>query len=259
MRNKVKKASLLIWPGLLYIIWVSSVSAETPPFPAYVKEPMVNVRSGPSIEASILTRAKQGDRVLIEEVQSNWWRSKLSDGTKGWIHKSVLTTTAEGKKGISDKDIEPQITSGNAFFSDGKYDEAIKEYLQALKLKPDSALAHYNLANAYDARGVPDEAIVEHNRALQLQPNYPEARYNLGLIYFSLEDFEKAIAEWKEAVALKPDYAEAHFNLAVVYERVDEKKALEQWKKYLEVAKDLASHQQMVKRVQEHLKTPGGP
>ena len=62
----------------------------------------------------------------------------------------------------------------------GKLEEAIAEYREALRLKPDYPEAHANLGNALKDQGKLDEAITECREALRLKPDYAEAHYNLG-------------------------------------------------------------------------------
>ena len=65
----------------------------------------------------------------------------------------------------------------------GRFEEAIKEYQTAIKLKPDYAKAYNNLGTAYYDRGRLDEAIKEYQTAIKLQPDYADAHRNLALAY----------------------------------------------------------------------------
>ena len=59
-------------------------------------------------------------------------------------------------------------------------DEAIGEYREALRLKPDYAEAHNNLGVALEDRGSLDGAIAEYREALRLKPDFPQGRVGLG-------------------------------------------------------------------------------
>jgi len=61
----------------------------------------------------------------------------------------------------------------------GRTDEAIAEFAEALRLKPDNAEAHYDLGALYGREGKLDEAIAEFQEAIRLQPDYAAARLNL--------------------------------------------------------------------------------
>ena len=55
----------------------------------------------------------------------------------------------------------------------GKTAEAIDRYNQALRIKPDSAVAHYRLGNALAMTGRPADAVAHYAEALRLAPNRP--------------------------------------------------------------------------------------
>jgi hypothetical protein len=68
---------------------------------------------------------------------------------------------------------------GTAYAKQGLIDEAIAEYREALRLKPDLAdLAdvHFNLALAYKVKGLKNEALREFEKGLKIRPNDEEAR-----------------------------------------------------------------------------------
>ena len=62
----------------------------------------------------------------------------------------------------------------------GKLEEAIASYRQAVRLKPDYAEAYNNLGNALKDQGKLEEAIASYQQALRLKPDYAEAHNNLG-------------------------------------------------------------------------------
>ncbi len=97
-------------------------------------------------------------------------------------------------------------------------DEAIEQYLTAIKLKPDYAEVHINLGNIYQARNMPSQAIEQYLTAIKLKPGLAEAHYDLGVIYLSLNMPDKAIEHYLIAIKLKPDYLEAHYNLGAIYQ-----------------------------------------
>jgi len=62
----------------------------------------------------------------------------------------------------------------------GQTDEAISQYREAIRLKPDYAEACNNLGNALSDKGQFDEAISQYQQAIRLKPDYAEARTNLA-------------------------------------------------------------------------------
>ena len=111
---------------------------------------------------------------------------------------------------------------GIALHDQGKLDEAIAEYREAIRLKPDYAEAHYNLGIALSDQGKLDEAIAEYREAIRLKPDSADAHNNLGIALQDQGKLDEAIAEYREAIRLKPDYAEAHNNLGIALQRPGE-------------------------------------
>ncbi len=136
---------------------------------------------------------------------------------------------------------------GLAYYKKGRVEEAIQEYLTAIKLKPDYLEAHQNLGGTYAKQGRLDEAIQEYLTALKLQPNYPGAHNNLGLAYYNQGRPEEAIKEFTAALRLNPDFAEAHYNIGLVYYsqgRLDE--AIQEYTTALKLKPDyLEAHQNL--------------
>ena len=103
----------------------------------------------------------------------------------------------------------------NALAYSGRLPEAIPEYQAALRLQPQLAAAHYNLANALASTGRLPEAIPEYQAALRIQPDLAEAHANFGTTLARIPGrLPEAIAEYRAALRLQPDRAEVHFGLA---------------------------------------------
>jgi tetratricopeptide (TPR) repeat protein len=149
---------------------------------------------------------------------------------------------------------------GAAVENEGKIDEAIHHYSEALRIEREYADAHYNLANAlmktgktekaeearshldealrikpnfaeahnalgtyYLIQGKMDEAITQISAAVRLKPDYAVAYNNLGTAFGSRGQIEEAISQYTEAVRLDPGYADAHTNLGVLLARQGKK------------------------------------
>jgi tetratricopeptide (TPR) repeat protein len=96
---------------------------------------------------------------------------------------------------------------------EGHLDEAISFYRKALNVKPDSVEALNNLGAALSDQGRFDDAIHEFNEALRLDPDTASAHHNLGLALAKKGRLDEAIACFRDALRLDPAYFEAHCNL----------------------------------------------
>ncbi len=101
----------------------------------------------------------------------------------------------------------------------GRLDEAVGHYAQALQLDPDYAVAHYNLAAAFRAKGMRDEAVAHFKQALLLQPGFALAHNGLGRVLLDRGSSGEALTELQQALRLAPDNAEVHNNLGIAYVR----------------------------------------
>jgi tetratricopeptide (TPR) repeat protein len=103
---------------------------------------------------------------------------------------------------------------GNALRGNGRLDEAISTYREALRLEPNEAVVHNNLGAALGDKGRIDEAIAEYREAIRLDPSYATAHHNLGGLLCNQGRLDEGIAETREALRLNKDFVEAHYNLA---------------------------------------------
>lgn len=108
---------------------------------------------------------------------------------------------------------------GNVYADQGRLDEAIKEYLTALKIKPYYASVHNNLGTAYYEKGNVDMAIKEYMMALKIKPDYADAHNNLGAAYYEQGKIDEAIKEYLASLKVRSDFAPAHYNLGRAYRK----------------------------------------
>lgn len=114
----------------------------------------------------------------------------------------------------------------NALSQTGRFEEAVKHYHEVLRIEPDHIEACTNMGHALDALGRADEAIEAYRAAtgMDLRRTDPaalaRAHLNLGSALGNEGDLDAAIAEYREAVKLRPDYDNAHFWWGVASERL---------------------------------------
>jgi tetratricopeptide (TPR) repeat protein len=126
--------------------------------------------------------------------------------------------TVQKTAGISPPVQEREVTAqqwferGNVRFDKGDCAGAIKDYGEAIRLKPDYAVAFNCRGNARFGIGDCEGAIKDYSEAIRLKPDYAVALINQGNARSGQRDFEGAIRDYSEAIRVKPDYAVAFTN-----------------------------------------------
>lgn len=101
----------------------------------------------------------------------------------------------------------------NSLVSLGFYEQSLAVYAEALKIRPNDAVYHYNTGIPLKALGRWDDSMAAYRKALELRPDYPEAMNNLGILLTERNLLEESVEVLKKAVAVKPDFAAAYQNL----------------------------------------------
>jgi tetratricopeptide (TPR) repeat protein len=101
-----------------------------------------------------------------------------------------------------------------------KLPEAIADLNEAIRLNPSHYLAFVNKSYAYIELKKYNEAIADATVAIRLNPTYYKSYNNRGYGYFELKKYPEAIADLDEAIRLNPKYIKAHYNRSRAYEKI---------------------------------------
>ncbi|GBU23715.1 hypothetical protein R83H12_00332 [Fibrobacteria bacterium R8-3-H12] len=98
-----------------------------------------------------------------------------------------------------------------------RYNKAIANYNQAIKLEPDYEKAYAYRARAYLSKRDYDKAIANYDQVIKLKPDFAYAYYERGIAYYCKSDYDKAVADYNQAIKLNPDYASAYYERGLAY------------------------------------------
>jgi tetratricopeptide (TPR) repeat protein len=161
-----------------------------------------------------------GAGFTVNEPQSGSVASaNQSDLAEEWNKKGdALDMQGKYDEAIEDYDeairLDPNSASawcgkGTALANLGKYDEAIKALDEAIRLDPNFAGAWANKGGALRSQGNYQEALIACNEAIRLDPKLEAAWNNKGSALNDKGDYDKAIAAFDEAIRLDPNLAVA--------------------------------------------------
>ncbi|XP_017472263.1 PREDICTED: transmembrane and TPR repeat-containing protein CG5038 isoform X1 [Rhagoletis zephyria] len=114
-------------------------------------------------------------------------------------------------------------------------------FTSALKVCPNNAKVHYNIARLATDRFDRDKALIHYHKAIKLYPQYESALMNLGNIYREMGELTVAEKYIAAALEVLPDFAAAWMNLGIVQSaRKDYNNALKSYQNALKYRKNYA-------------------
>ncbi|MBT8363715.1 MAG: tetratricopeptide repeat protein [Deltaproteobacteria bacterium] len=115
----------------------------------------------------------------------------------------------------------PYSNLGIALTNKERYDEALRNFLKAIQIKPNFVQAQYNLGILYDKLDETNKAIEHYRIAVKINPNYEKAHNNLGVALLKQDKTDEAIESFRMALQLDPSFAIAHINLGAALSKQD--------------------------------------
>lgn len=148
--------------------------------------------------------------------------SSIQETVSPEIHQKIHDLTvqlealeyANPKLVLNTKDYAKQ---GDAFYFEGRYDDAVTFYDKALEIKPDYYEVLLNRGTALDKLRRYSEAIASYDQAIQIKPDKHEPWNNRGVALQGWKRYSEAIASYDEAIRLKPDAPNAWYNRSCCY------------------------------------------
>jgi len=232
MKNKLTKALVIL--GLF--------------FPAVISADTVTLKSGKKLEGKILEKTNQYIKIDIDGnalyyelkyIQSIEEEPSAKDAKfylkKGLDYASCAKFQEAGREFRRGIEIDPSnhnlqetlkmidnlkngritpeyalyLFKGSNYLINAKYQEAVTEFKEALRLKPDDADLNYYLGVSNYSLGLYTEAIKYLEKALNTKQD-DELYYFLGVSNYSLGQYQEAIKYLKKVLEINPIDAEAY-------------------------------------------------
>jgi tetratricopeptide (TPR) repeat protein len=162
-------------------------------------------------------------------------RQQVAADTAPKVLEKELTAQQWFERGFDTKDLDEKVrfysqairlkpdfavafvNRGNARKAKGDLEGALQDYNEAIRFKPDYALALNNRGATRKEKGDLDGALQDYDQAIRLKPDYFDAFYNRGNARKAKGDLEGALQDYNEAIRLKPDHASAFYNRGIVH------------------------------------------
>ena len=130
-----------------------------------------------------------------------------------WVLALVVVTVSAGCSEDPTVTARKYAESADRYARDRQFKEAIIEYRNSLKTKPDTADVHYRLGRVYEESGDPVNAYAAYARAADLDPANVDAQMRAGTLLLVGREFEAARTRADLALKTDPKHAPAHILL----------------------------------------------
>src|SRR3989338_1858585 len=161
-----------------------------------------------------------------------------------WPGRQAVVEGSGSKVDISEQSALRLIGEGHILEAEGRIEEAMQRYLNAIRLAPNPARAHLNHGNILLLKGDLQGALDAFRTAIKYKPDYAGAYYNMGNALLGNVQLVEAAASYRRALELKPDYAEVHCSLGVALRDLGQfEDAVVSYRRALEIKPDLVEAQ----------------
>jgi len=120
---------------------------------------------------------------------------------------------------------DKHLQAGKSYLDDQAYSLALQELTVAVKENPNNITAHCMKAAALAGLMQDDDAMQEFIEALKIDKESPEVHRELGLFYLRRGSWEEAGQQFRAVLDANPDDLMAHGNLGVCYMQVGQYKS----------------------------------
>jgi tetratricopeptide (TPR) repeat protein len=138
---------------------------------------------------------------------------------------------------------EAYVQLGGICLQRGDIDGCLAYNEYAVKARAGFSVGYGNIGFVHLQKGDPDNAIVALNKAVSHNNKFIQAYASLASAYFMKGEFDKSIEAAEKAISLEPNFAVAYHNLSLaLYEKGEHQKAIENSDKAMALGYEVPSN-----------------
>lgn len=139
--------------------------------------------------------------------------------------------------------------------NDGNYADSAEILKELIKMEPNNARYHYNLAEALFYLNNEEESILEYNKAIELDPQNAYFHYSFANSLEALKKYKEAIEEYQITIKLEPEDSFNHYCLATCLTKFGHNEdAVREYRKAIELELDDITYHATLARLLHDMK-----
>ena len=170
-----------------------------------------------SLTGKIITALMLGSFVGSATAQSGKDLSDCEQVANPALKVAACTRTLAAKNLTTEQRAFGYYHRGLGLLLQGKFDDAIVEFNEALRADPTNPRYYNSRGNAWRAKGEFDIAIADYNEAIRRDPSFAFAYNGRGSAFYNKGELDRAIADYSEVIRLDPTLAAPYNNRALVW------------------------------------------
>jgi len=148
----------------------------------------------------------------LGRLDPQWGRCSGDANTSPDARIAGCTAAITGGSAVNENIAIAYFHRGDAYQAKDESGSAIRDYDEAVRLRPDFAEALNNRGNAHDDLGDHVQAIRDYDAAIRVKADFAQAFNNRGTSYDEMGEHGRAIQDFDQAIKLDPKYLNAMKN-----------------------------------------------
>jgi tetratricopeptide (TPR) repeat protein len=143
------------------------------------------------------------------------YRWGIEDAQQGALQDAIANYTQVIKQ--KPDYVKAYLARGDVYFSQRDYAKALTDYTQAINLRAEgkaakgAKLAYYKRGQVYFLMGQYQQSLSDLRQAVELDPQYTDAQNALGNTYFKLKSYEQAVVCYTASLNANPQQPQVQF------------------------------------------------
>ncbi len=152
-------------------------------------------------------------------------------------HQTLLVLAFLTTGSVGADSSQQKLNNAKDLLKASKYQLAIEELDDVIRLEPLNAVAFFYRGTAFSALSKVDKALPDFSAAIRLNPKHAEAFFLRGKCYYVAGDRAKALADFTEAFRLDERiYQAVYYRAMILYEKAEYAKAIGEYQRGIRLA-----------------------